>query len=400
MKNRVYYGEYSLAYWIELILKRKVSLPKYQRHFVWDEKKLKGLVNSLKDDRFIPPVTIGSFNRDGQDINFIIDGQQRLTSVLLSYLDIFPSKEGFKAHLASLASGEEVIPEGEEDPYDNVLEWNFQMLVEKGNSKATILAKLESGNYKPLGLGLDTDFFKNTFIGFSYIVPAKTDAVSQQRYYTKVFRDINMQGVNLMEVESRRAMYFLNAEYEDLFEPTFMSEYGVQPSVGLKQRMDFVRYLCFMTAYNKHGNVNKVARGYYYCVEKYIENYIHSIVDTTVDAELSNLFGRFTSVFQNSDYQQYIQNLKTDLEGLDLPKDYPSIINMDAYFFGLIYYVVILHKRIDVARATDLKSAVEAKITVLKRENGGGHALAPSQFQYMRSRIAKSIDVYSHFLLP
>lgn len=400
MKNRVYYGEYSLAYWIELILKGKISLPKYQRHFVWNEKKLIGLVNSLKDDRFVPPVTIGSFNRDGLDFNFVIDGQQRLTSILLSYLDIFPSKEGFKAHLVALANGSEVIPEGEEDPYDNVLEWNFQKLVEKGDNKATILGKLETNNYKQLNLGLDADFFKNTFIGFSYIVPAKPDAVSQQRYYTKVFRDINMQGVNLMEVESRRAMYFLNAEFEDFFEPDFMAKYGVQPSVGLKQQMDFVRYLCFMTAYNKHQNVKKVARGYYYCVEKYIEDYIHSIVDSTPDGDLINLFGKFTTVFPCSDFKQDLLNLKEDLEGLDLPRDYPSIINMDAYFFGLIYHVLIKHKRIDVTRAAELKAAVESNITALKQENNNGHTLAPSQFQYLRSRMAKSIDIYSYYLLP
>lgn len=400
MKNRVYYGEYSLAYWIELMLKEKVLLPKYQRHFVWNENKVKGLVNSLKEDRFVPPVTIGSFNREGRDYNYIIDGQQRLTSVLLSYLDIFPNKEGFKAHLAKLANGEEIIPDGEEDPYDNVMDWNFHKLVEKGNNKATILSKLESDNYKQMNLGIDNDFFKNAFIGFSYIVPAEDDAVSQQRYYTKVFRDINMQGVNLLDVESRRAMYFLNAEYEDFFEPEFISDYGVKPSVGVKQQMDFVRYLCFMTAFNKHRNVNKVARGYYYCLEKYIESYIHSIVDSDSDSELVKLFGKFTEVFPNTDYKQDIQNLKADLEGLQFPKEFPSVINMDTYFFGLIYFVLIKHKRIDVSKAEELKASLESKIVTLKAENAGKHSVAPSQLQYMRSRISNSIEVYSNYLLP
>ena len=34
--NRTYYGEYSLAYWIQMILKRNIVLPEYQRTFVWN----------------------------------------------------------------------------------------------------------------------------------------------------------------------------------------------------------------------------------------------------------------------------------------------------------------------------------------------------------------------------
>ena len=39
MDNRVYYGEYSLRHWINLILKNNIDLPEYQRYFVWNEKK-------------------------------------------------------------------------------------------------------------------------------------------------------------------------------------------------------------------------------------------------------------------------------------------------------------------------------------------------------------------------
>ncbi len=38
MDNRVYYGEYSLRHWINLILKNNIVLPEYQRYFVWNEK--------------------------------------------------------------------------------------------------------------------------------------------------------------------------------------------------------------------------------------------------------------------------------------------------------------------------------------------------------------------------
>ena len=38
-QNRVYYGEYSLKHWIDLILSKNLVLPDYQRYFVWNEKK-------------------------------------------------------------------------------------------------------------------------------------------------------------------------------------------------------------------------------------------------------------------------------------------------------------------------------------------------------------------------
>lgn len=62
MENRIYYGEYSLAYWLELILSKKITLPDYQRHFVWNEAKMEALLCSIRENRFIPPVTIGAFS--------------------------------------------------------------------------------------------------------------------------------------------------------------------------------------------------------------------------------------------------------------------------------------------------------------------------------------------------
>lgn len=40
MKNKVYYGEYTLKHWIRLMLKEEIVLPEYQRHFVWSERDL------------------------------------------------------------------------------------------------------------------------------------------------------------------------------------------------------------------------------------------------------------------------------------------------------------------------------------------------------------------------
>ena len=60
--NKVYYGEYSLEKWIELILSKEIVLPPYQRYFVWSEEQLNSFVSSLCKDSFVTPVIIGSFD--------------------------------------------------------------------------------------------------------------------------------------------------------------------------------------------------------------------------------------------------------------------------------------------------------------------------------------------------
>lgn len=392
MNNHVYYGEYSLAFWIELILTRKIILPKYQRHFVWNLERLTTLMATFRENRFVPPVTIGSFVRpDGSKCNYIIDGQQRLTSIMLAYLDLFPDKDSYKAHLQSLANGEESLDNDGVDPYDNVLEWNFKYLTDRGNNKQDIQRYVEEGNYKSIGLRLDANFFHEHFLGFSYIVPA-SNATDQQCYYTKMFREINIQGVQLMTLESRRSLYFLNERYEQLFEPSFVVKYHVN-LVGEKQQLDFARYLCLMAAYKKSESVYKVARGYSgKRMEVYVENYIYSVVSS----EFEDVFGKFSDIFPNANFEEDVEHLKMDLQQLDFPEEYPSIINLDMYFLGLVYHVLFCHQRIDTTRKDGLKRKLEEQISSFRGEDK--HAQVPAQLQYLRKRILKSIEIYNEYL--
>lgn len=93
MNSKVYYGEYSLRHWIDLILSGNVTLPEYQRSFVWQEDAVKDFIESLRRKEFIPPVILGNFENKN---NYIIDGQQRLTSLLLAYLGKMPKTDAFK----------------------------------------------------------------------------------------------------------------------------------------------------------------------------------------------------------------------------------------------------------------------------------------------------------------
>lgn len=404
MNNRVYYGEYSLAYWIELILTKKIVLPKYQRHFVWEPSDVREFVDSLKEKRFVPPVTIGSFSKNGIKQNLIIDGQQRLTSVLLAYLEIFPDKEQYKAHLASLANGDEDETEEGYDPFDNVLLWNFEKLTEKGSYKEEILSKLESENYKPLQHKLSKEELKQTFIGFSYIVPADDDSTAQQEFYSKIFRNINQKGVRLFEIESRKALYFLNDYYEGFFEPQFADDYFVKLTTGVKQQFDFVRYMSMLCAYHKQGQkIKKVARGYGRYMEKYYEDYIYSIIEKENGTEdgvkinkYEELFGKFEDLFENNLYSDEMNRLADTLKNLGIPKSHPSIISMDLYFFGLLYQVLFLHNDIDMSKKEQLKKELEEVISVYRKDDK--HSTVPAQLGFLRLRISKSLEVYSSFV--
>lgn len=79
MKIQTFYGEYSLEHWIRLMKEGNILLPEYQRSFKWGTNKIIELIKSFREDQFIPPVIIA---REG-DKNFVLDGQQRLTSLLL-----------------------------------------------------------------------------------------------------------------------------------------------------------------------------------------------------------------------------------------------------------------------------------------------------------------------------
>lgn len=66
MDNRVYYGQYSLKHWLDLILKKNILLPEYQRYFVWKEEKVKTLIDAFKGKQFVPPITIGAFKQNNE----------------------------------------------------------------------------------------------------------------------------------------------------------------------------------------------------------------------------------------------------------------------------------------------------------------------------------------------
>lgn len=177
--NKVYYGEYSLERWINLILSKKIVLPPYQRYFVWSEKQATRLIRSIDNSFFLPAVTLGVYKDDNsKNVNMLLDGQQRLTSVILAYIGRFPNKiaPDRRLHFA-LENGEE--DDNVED--DRLSEWTFKHLQDIGDTKDVICNRIDvefADQYKKFEvkkkdgtvLQVNSEFLHSHFINFAYIV--------------------------------------------------------------------------------------------------------------------------------------------------------------------------------------------------------------------------------------
>ena len=386
MNNKVYYGEYTLRHWINLILKKNIILPDYQRYFVWDQNKAKELIKAFKEKQFIPPVTIGNFKSEKESINLILDGQQRLTSILLAYIGYFPNKIINQKELKFMDENDNLI---EDEGINNILEWNFNELLKNGSTKEEIKENLSYENYIKFDFNVGKDFFDNNFLGFSYLVPLLANDKEQQKFYSKVFRSINIQGESLLALESRAALYYLDKDLEDYFIPKFIEKIYVNDS-----KVDFVRYLALLSQYKKEKTADELGKRFAGKMEKYYEEYIYF----TVGEEDSNIFIKYSEVFKDKkEYEKMYINLKESLKKLELLKKYGSIIDVDITLFGLIYFIVFEKKEIDYSKKESIIKEINKEIEKIRREDTK-HVKNPAAFKYLRYRVRRSIEIYERYI--
>lgn len=325
---------------------------------------------------------------DGANQNLILDGQQRLTSIFLAYLGLYPDEATYKKTIKNFANDNDDEDEPDER-LDNVLRWTFAVLTEKGRDKKEIIDGIVHGNYKEINFGINDDFLEKTFLGFSYLVPDVSDEKLQQKYYSSVFRNINIQGQALLPQESRASLYFLDKDLADYFNPRFSRDFVIKIVSG-EAGVDFVRYFSLLAQYKNDGGANQVARGYKPMMERYYEEYVYSVV-----SDADNKYGRFSNIFPGKKYAERLRNLEEALGKMQIPNVFPSIIDSDIYLFGLIYEVVFNNKKIDFARKDEIKRVLEKEIGKLKDD--AAHVKAPSHLRYLRFRMARSIEAYGRY---
>ena len=393
MDNKVYYGEYSLKHWIDLILKGNIELPKYQRFFVWSENKVQKIIEAFKKKQFVPPIIIGAYQENNINQNLILDGQQRLTSILLAYLGLFPDPKTYKAAIDRMSNENDDETDDSQDDFDNVLDWKFDKLLERGKNKEDILKNIKPGNYKQINLGIDRDFFETTFLGFSYLVPNTANTIEQQQYYSTVFRSINVQGEPLTPQASRESLYFFNQDMAQFFNPDFFKAFTIK-IVGSELKLDFVRYLSLLSQYKKDSNVNNIAK--YFGGKGKMEDYYEEFIYSIVGEKNSVRFVKFDKIFPDKNFTSRFVSLNDSVGSLEIPKQYPSIIDSDIYLFGLIYEIVFENKEIDDTKKTELKGKLDDKIRIFKNDNS--HRKSPAALKHLRNRINTSIEIYKKYI--
>lgn len=376
--SRNFYGEYSLEQWIKLILTKEIILPDYQRAFVWSEEDVRELITSLKDGLFVPPITIGNY--DGKT-NYILDGQQRLSAILIAYLGLFPRKDMFKFSMPEYqgtANDNDDIAEEDEDIMP--LEWQFNYFTKAGQDKKSILEKIEKDKYKTVNFELDSNFWKDSYIGFSLIIPISNEREEQQKLYSSVFRNINIKGKSLSQLESRKSLYFLRKDFDKWFSPQFANCITINYSP-----IDFVRYLSLLSQYKKNGDTGRLAQNYKTKMEKYYESYIL--------AEVNKQGGTMFTPLLSKDNQDRYDRLEAFLKADSFPKGFTSIIDADVYLFGAIYFIIAKNKKVSITE--EFRPQIDKQVDTFKDDDK--HKKSPAALKYLRPRIQTSIEIYSRF---
>lgn len=417
MECKTYYGEYSLDYWIELMLSRNIILPQYQRSFVWKEDNVQRLIKSLNNRQFVQPVTIAlkKINRDVNGRNLILDGQQRLTTILLSKIGYMPDIDKFEK-VEDLEEGDEA-DEGEEVPNHNKsIKWTFSQMLSDNPRENTILKIRErvkaDGRYNELKLPVLTDmFFKNTFLGFSYIVPDTNKQEEVVESFAQLFRNINYFGMHLSALESRRSLYYMNPEYHKFFEGIDSEGNDVLCDMRIIEKMqssklDFVRYLAALSQYYPNENPKEVMKWYSSISsrESYYADYVSYLLGLDQE-DYKHKFDKFVfkEVFANNDiWKERYRVLRNCIERLmpmmELKNEisFTSLINADYWLYGLIYHIVFKGKTLN-DEIQELCDELKAKINP-KIEDKEGYAKAPNKLGLLRDRIVESVNIYSNYV--
>lgn len=396
MKNKVFYGEYSLKHWIELILKENITLPWYQRSFVWEKEQIKNLIKTLDNNQFIPPIVIGAVKENNEWKNYILDGQQRLTSILFAKCNKYVDKKEYisqKPENTIEQIADDAIDDEDEKVDDEIkmIKWTFNDIIK---DKGFNLKELQSSFYKKLlESNKDEKFFNEHYLGFAFIKPSNDIMEEEQsKFYSDIFRNINTGGTKLTRLETRKSLYFLRNDLKDFFSPSFLDKIKVETSSKESGLIDFIKYLSIISQYR---GINSTLYRYggrdWEKNENYYQKYIMAIVDNKLNNELS-----FNISYPSNPYSnKRMEKLESAISKLNIPSKFNSIIDMDMYFFGLVNEVVFLNKEIDDARKDELKKQLNAEANKLRESEN--HKYNPHALKYLKSRINASFEIYKKY---
>lgn len=376
------------------MLKGNIELPWYQRSFVWDKKRVENLINSFDQNQFVPPVLIGAVkDKNGNYKNYILDGQQRLTSLILAkcnhYIDQKELINYDSSKKAEQTENEEINDDGDA-PSDQsiIVNWQFTELILEKKIRDT---DLESYYKKLFKNAKGEDWFNNHFLGFAFIKPdSGSDVKEQSKLFIETFRNINEGGKSLTNLETRKSYYFLEEELKDFFAPEFLNKYKLISTNSENTVIDFIKYLSIVSQLIgnndellKYGGRDRDRN------EKYYREYILSVIKHDYDKTFK--FSPFN--ISNDQRISKMSELEKILNKLNINKnEFTSIIDVDIYFFGLVKSVIFNNVKSDELDIDKLKNSLTDKIKAFKNEDY--HKKSPYSLKYLKERFLASFDAY------
>lgn len=406
------------------MLTGNIVLPEYQRRFVWQERDVKRLIQSLKEGQFVQPVTIALYNDGAKKMNLILDGQQRLTSLLLAYLGYFPDKKKFEEVSSDSIASEDDSASDEAEASTKGIIWKFPELLKIGNTKGAILNKIDETKYKRLTselfTSLNESFFEKTCMGFSYIVPETTDATTIQTSFSKLFRNINYFGKKLDALESRKSLYYQNARYTKYFDGKCEDDSDVLGNLSILEnlqphKIDFVRYLSMLSQFyvSDREDAKDIMVGYsaYSSRESYYADYVCYLLGIEQEDRVDK-FNRFNfeRCFPSEAWKQRFVSLKDTLQRirpimeLKDGRSFGTWFEADYWLFGLLYVILFEGKSLneDLTRVKSKGKTItlseEIRIKIKGYKDDPYLQKNANRLGYVRTRLVESYNTFSQYV--
>jgi hypothetical protein len=102
------------------------------------------------------------------------------------------------------------------------------------------------------------------------------------------------------------------------------------------------------------------------------------------------------NIFPNTSFSTELSKLSNTINELNLSKEYTSIIDLDIYFFGLIYQIVFKKKSINNLHKKELIIDIKNVISTLKSDDT--YSRNPNNLTNLRNRIKSSLEIYEKYI--
>ena len=187
-----------------LLEKNVITMPSFQRNYVWDRKRASKFIESLIIGLPVPQIFLYQLDRNKYSV---IDGQQRLMSIYFFIKQRFP-KSGKRAFLRKVFDQDGGIPDS--ILFDDIYFQDFKLQ----------FAKLENGKPHPLN-GKKYSMLDESQRGSFELMPIRCMSVRQNKpddngSMYEIFNRLNTGGLNLSSQEIRGCLYN-SAFYDELY---------------------------------------------------------------------------------------------------------------------------------------------------------------------------------------